>query len=126
MYGSSVIPGAGISPTPALGLAVVGGWGGDFALAFYGYLPPGSYMPFVPAIGKPTPPVEYIIGWHLPVPLAMVIAVAVVVCLAAAIGAVALRNLRDLYFAVTTLGAGSALYLLGPNHTPLVNGYSRV
>ena len=48
------------------------------------------------------------------------------VCLAAVIGAIALRNLRDIYFAVTTLGAVSALYLMVENYTPLFDGYNGV
>jgi branched-chain amino acid transport system permease protein len=126
MYWVTIITEAGIFAILALGLDVVWGWGGDFDLAFYGYLALGSYMTFVLSIGKPIPPVRYIIGWHLPVLVAMVLAVAVVVCLAAAIGAVALRNLREIYFAVTTLGAVSALYLLTENYTPLFNGYNGV
>ncbi len=126
MYWVSVITEAGVFAILALGLDVVWGWTGDFDLAFYGYLALGSYMTFVLTIGKPVPPVRYIIGWHLPVVAAMVLAVVAVVCLAALIGAVALRNLREIYFAVTTLGAVSALYLLVENDTPLFNGYNGV
>jgi branched-chain amino acid transport system permease protein len=50
----------------------------------------------------------------------------VVVGLAAVIGAIALRNLREIYFAVTTLGAVSALYLIVENYTPLFDGYNGV
>src|SRR5260221_476121 len=117
---------AQVSGIPALGLDVVWGWTGDFDLAFYGYLALGSYMTFVLTIGKPVPPVRYIIGWHLPVVAAMVLAVVAVVCLAALIGAVALRNLRDIYLAVPTPGALSATYLLVENDTPLFNGYNGV
>jgi branched-chain amino acid transport system permease protein len=105
---------------------VIWGWGGDFDLAFYGYLALGSYLVFVLSIGKPTPPVEYIIGWRLPVLLAIVLAVIVVVCVAAVVGAIALRNLREIYFAVTTLGAVSAFYLIVENYTPLFDGYNGV
>ena len=124
MYWVSIVTEAAIFAILALGLDVVWGWCGDFDLAFYGYLALGSYMTFVLAIGKPVAPVKYIIGWRLPVPLAMVLAVIVVVGLAAIIGAIALRNLRDIYFAVTTLGAVSALYLLVENYTPLFDGYN--
>src|ERR1700716_2780406 len=96
MYWVSVLTEAGIFAILALGLDVVWGWAGDFDLAFYGYLALGSYMTFVLTIGKPIPSVKHIIGWHLPVVLAMVIAIAAVVCLAAVIGAIALRNLRDI------------------------------
>jgi branched-chain amino acid transport system permease protein len=126
MYWVSVVTEAGIFALLALGLDVVWGWAGDFDLAFYGYLALGSYMTFVFSIGKPTPPVEYIIGWHLPVLLSIALAVVVVVGLAAIIGAIALRNLREIYFAVTTLGAVSALYLLVENYTPLFDGYNGV
>jgi len=126
MYWVSVFTEAGIFAILALGLDVVWGWGGDFDLAFYGYLALGSYMTFVLSIGKPTPPVEYIIGWHLPVLLSILLAVAVVVCVAAVIGPIALRNLRGIYFAVTTLGGVSALYLFVENYTPLFDGYNGV
>ncbi|MGH7736208.1 MAG: ABC transporter permease subunit, partial [Gemmatimonadales bacterium] len=126
MYWISVLTEAAIFAILALGLDVVWGWTGDFDLAFYGYLALGSYMTFVLAIGKPAPPVQYIIGWRLPVPLAILLGAAAVVLLAAVIGAVALRNLRDIYFAVTTLGAVSALYLIVENYTPLFDGYNGV
>jgi branched-chain amino acid transport system permease protein len=126
MYWVSIFTEASIFAVLALGLDVVWGWCGDFDLAFYGYLALGSYMTFVLAIGKPVPPVKYIIGWHLPVPLAIVLADVVVVGLAAIIGAVALRNLRDIYFAVTTLGAVSALFLITENYTPLFDGFNGV
>ena len=126
MYWVSVITEAGIFAILALGLDVVWGWGGDFDLAFYGYLALGSYMAMVLTIGRPVPPVEYIIGWRLPYPLALLLAVIVVVALAAVIGAIALHNLREIYFAVTTLSAVTALYLLVQNYTPLFDGYNGV
>ena len=126
MYWISVFTEAAIFAILALGLDMIWGWTGDFDLAFYGYLALGSYMTFVLAIGKPTPPVQYIIGWRLPLPLAVLLAMAAVVCLAAVIGAVALRNLRDIYFAVTTLAAVYALYLIVENYTPLFDGYNGV
>jgi branched-chain amino acid transport system permease protein len=127
MYWVSVVTEAGIFAILALGLDVVWGWGGDFDLAFYGYLALGSYMTFVFSIGKPTSPsVEYIIGWHLPVLLSMLLAVVIVVGLAAIIGAIALRNLREIYFAITTLAAVYALYLVVSNYTPLFDGFNGV
>jgi branched-chain amino acid transport system permease protein len=124
MYWVSVVTEAGIFAILAVGLDLVWGWAGDFDLAFYGYLALGSYMTMVLTIGKPLAPTEYIIGWRLPYPLAVLIAMATVTALAAIIGAVALRNLREIYFAVTTLGAVSALYLLVENYTPLFDGYN--
>jgi branched-chain amino acid transport system permease protein len=126
MYWVSVFTEAGIFAILALGLDMVWGWAGDFDLAFYGYLALGSYMTFVLTIGKPVAQVRYIIGWHLPYLLALVLADVAVVCLAAVIGAIALRNLREIYFGVTTLGAVSALYLIVENYTPLFDGYNGV
>jgi ABC-type branched-subunit amino acid transport system permease subunit len=126
MYWVSIVTEAGIFAILALGLDVVWGWAGDFDLAFYGYLALGSYMTMVLTIGKPVPPVSYIIGWRLPYPLALLLAVVAVVALAAVIGAIALRNLREIYFAVITLSAVSALYLIVENYTPLFDGYNGV
>ena len=126
MYWVSIVTEAGIFAILALGLDVVWGWGGDFDLAFYGYLALGSYMTMVLTIGKPTPPVSYILGYRLPYPVALLVAVAAVVALAAVIGAIALRNLREIYFAITTLSAVSALYLLVQNYTPLFDGFNGV
>jgi branched-chain amino acid transport system permease protein len=58
--------------------------------------------------------------------VAILVAVVVVVALAAIIGSIALRNLRDIYFAVTTLAAVYALYILVENLTPLFDGYNGV
>ena len=127
MYWVSIVTEAGIFAILALGLDVIWGWGGDFDLAFYGYLALGSYMTMVLTIGRPTSTsVEYIIGWRLPYPLALLLAVIAVVAFAAVIGAVALRNLREIYFAITTLSAVYALYLVVENYTPLFDGYNGV
>ena len=108
----------------ALGLNMVWGWSGDFDLAFYGYMALGTYATMVFTIGKPSAPVEYVLGWHLPFLAAIPLAMIVVVALAAIVGAIALRNLREIYFAITTLGAISALYLIVQNYTPLFNGFN--
>ncbi len=124
MYWVSVVTEAGIFAILALGLDMVWGWCGDFDLAFYGYLALGSYMTMVLTIGKPVPPTQYILGLSLPYPLAVVLADIAVVAFAAIIGAVTLRNLREIYFAVTTLSAVSALYLFVQVYTPLFDGYN--
>src|SRR5258708_12817074 len=118
MYWIGVVTQAGIFAVLALGLDMVWGWCGDFDLAFYGYLALGSYMTFVLSIGPPTPPVQYIIGWRLPIVVSILIAVAAVVCLAAVIGAIALRNLRAIYFPSPPLPAVTPLSLTLPNSPP--------
>ena len=124
MYWVSVITESGIFAILALGLDMVWGWCGDFDLAFYGYLALGSYMTMVLTIGKPVPPTQYILGLRLPYPLAVLGADVVVVAVAAIVGAVALRNLREIYFAVTTLGAVSAFYVVVQVYTPLFDGFN--
>ncbi len=124
MYWVSVLTEAAIFAILALGLDLVWGWCGDFDLAFYGYLALGSYMTMVLSIGKPIPPTRFILGLTLPYPLAIVLADIAVVALAAVIGAIALRTLREIYFAVTTLGAVSALSLIVELYPPLFNGYN--
>ena len=124
MYWISVVTESGIFAILALGLDMVWGWCGDFDLAFYGYLALGSYMTMVLTIGKPIPPTQYILGLTLPYPLALVVADVAVVAVAAIVGAIALRNLREIYFAVTTLGAVSAFYVVVQVYTPLFDGFN--
>lgn len=124
MYWISVISESGIFAILALGLDMVWGWCGDFDLAFYGYLALGSYMTMVLTIGKPIPPTQYILGLTLPYPLALLLADVVVVAVAAIVGAIALRNLREIYFAVATLGAVSAFYVIVQVYTPLFDGFN--
>lgn len=124
MYWISVITESGIFAILALGLDMVWGWCGDFDLAFYGYLALGSYLTMVLTIGKPVPPTKYILGLTLPYPLALLLADVAVVAVAAIVGAIALRNLREIYFAVTTLGAVSAFYVVVQVYTPLFDGFN--
>lgn len=124
MYWISVITESGIFAILALGLDMIWGWCGDFDLAFYGYLALGSYMTMVLSIGKPVPPTRYILGLTLPYPVAVLLAVVIVVVVAAIVGAIALRNLREIYFAVTTLGAVSAFYVVVQVYTPLFDGFN--
>jgi len=108
----------------ALGLNVIWGWAGDLDLAFYGYLATGVYMAMVTSIGRLPPPTEYILGWHLPFPAAALIAIGSVILLASCVGAVALRRLRAVYFAITTLSAVLMLQTFVSDYTPLFNGYN--
>lgn len=124
MYWISVITESGIFAILALGLDMIWGWCGDFDLAFYGYLALGSYLTMVLSIGKPVPPTQYILGLKLPYPVAVLLAVVAVVVVAAIVGAIALRNLREIYFAVTTLGAVSAFYVVVQVYTPLFDGFN--
>jgi branched-chain amino acid transport system permease protein len=123
-YWTAVLTEATIFSILALGIDMIWGWAGDFDLSAYAYFALGVYVTMVLTIGKPHPPVEYVLGLHLPYLLAVALAVVTVVAFAALIGAVALRSLRDIYFSITTLGAVWAIYYLVENFTPLFNGYN--
>jgi branched-chain amino acid transport system permease protein len=108
----------------ALGLNVIWGWSGDFDLAYYGYIAIGAYMTLVLTIGPPTPPAEYILGLHLPFPLAVLIAVATAMAAGLVVGFIALRHLRGIYFSIVTLGAVYVVYVLAGQYVPLFDGYN--
>ena len=125
-YWTAILTEASIFSILALGIDMIWGWAGDFDLSAYAYFALGVYMTIVLTIGKPTSPVEYIFGAHLPYLLAVAIAVVVVVGFASIIGAIALRSLREVYFSITTFGAVWAIYYFVENYTPLFNGYNGV
>ena len=125
-YWISILTEACIFAVMAQGLNVVWGWAGDFDLAMYGYVALGVYLTIAMTAGPPTYGTQYILGWHLPYLLAVVIAVLVVLPIAAVVGVIGLRNLRDIYFAITTLGIVSVLYTVVQIDTPLFNGFSGI
>lgn len=125
-YWTTVLTQTCIFSIMALGVNVIWGWAGDFDLAFYGYVALGAYMTLVLTIGEPTAPVQYIIGARLPYPLAVLLAIAAVLVVAAVVGAVALRNLREIYFAIVTLGAISVFYVIVQVYTPLFNSFNGI
>ncbi|MGH3498403.1 MAG: branched-chain amino acid ABC transporter permease [Nocardioidaceae bacterium] len=125
-YWISILTEACIFSVMALGLNVIWGMSGDFDLGYYGYIAISTYLTIVLTVGKPVAPVEYILGYRLPYPLAVLIATLVVVAIAAVLGFVALRSVRSIYFALTTLGAISVLYVVVQVYTPLFNGFNGV
>jgi branched-chain amino acid transport system permease protein len=107
-----------------LGLNVTWGWAGDLDLAFYAYIAVGAYMAMVTSIGRLPPPDQYILGWHLPFAPAALIATASAGLLALCVGAVGLRRLRAVYFAVMTLGTALLLHIFISGYRPLFNGFN--
>ena len=85
-YWISIVTEACIFSIMAQGLNVIWGWAGDFDLALYGYVALGVYLTIVMTTGAPLPPTEYILGWHLPYLLAVVLAVVIVLPIAARFG----------------------------------------
>jgi len=126
IYWITILTEACIFGIMALGLNVVWGMSGDFDLGYYGYVALSTYLTIVLTVGVPLPPVQYVLGLTLPYPLAVLIAVVVTVAVATLVGLVALRGLRAIYFALTTLGAVSVLYVVVQTYTPLFNGFNGV
>ena len=125
-YWISIVTEACIFSIMALGVNVIWGWAGDFDLALYGYVALGVYLTIAMTTGPPIAPTEYILGWNLPYVLAVLLAVLFVLPVAAIVGAIALRNLREIYFAITTLGAISVLYVIVQISTPIFNGFNGI
>ena len=125
-YLVTIVTEACIFAIMALGLNVIWGMSGDFDLGYYGYIALATYLTIVLSVGPAQAPVEYIFGTSLPFPLSVLIATVVVVAVGAVVGAVALRGLREIYFALTTLGAVSVLYIVVGVYTPLFNGFNGV
>ena len=126
IYFITILTEASIFAIMALGLNVVWGMSGDFDLGYYGYVALSAYLTIVLTVGPPPTAVKYILGYHLPYLVAILIAVILTVVVAAVVGMVALRGLRAIYFALTTLGSVSVLYVVIQTYTPLFNGFNGV
>ncbi|HVA22018.1 MAG TPA: branched-chain amino acid ABC transporter permease [Candidatus Micrarchaeia archaeon] len=125
-YLVSVLTEGSIFTVMALGLNVIWGWGGDFDLAFYGYVALGAYMTLVLTIGRAVPPAEFILGLQLPYPLAVLLGALAAGLMGLVVGLIALRHLRGIYFSIVTLGAVYVLYVLAGQYVPLFDGYNGV
>ncbi|MGH9069222.1 MAG: branched-chain amino acid ABC transporter permease [Acidimicrobiales bacterium] len=123
-YIVSVLTEGAIFAIMALGLNVIWGWAGDFDLAFYGYVALGAYMTMVLTIGAPMPPVQYILGFHLPYLVGLLGGIVAAMIMGLIVGLIALRHLREIYFAIVTLGAVYVLYVLAGHYTPFVDGFN--
>lgn len=125
-YWISILTEACIFSIMAQGLNVIWGWAGDFDLALYGYVALGVYLTIAMTAGPAPYSVQYILGWHLPYLLAVGLAIVMVLPVAAIIGVIGLRNLRQIYFAIATLGIVSVIYTVVELDTPIFNGYNGI
>ncbi|MGH7608406.1 MAG: branched-chain amino acid ABC transporter permease [Candidatus Dormibacteria bacterium] len=123
-YITSVLTEGSIFAIMALGLNIIWGWSGDFDLAFYGYVALGAYMTLALTVGHPVPPAQYILGLQLPYPVAVLTGVAASALMGLAVGAIALRHLRGIYFSIVTLGAVYVVYVMAGQYVPLFDGYN--
>ncbi|MGH9072827.1 MAG: branched-chain amino acid ABC transporter permease, partial [Acidimicrobiales bacterium] len=123
-YIASVVSEGAIFAIMGLGLNVIWGWAGDFDLAYYGYVALGAYMTLVLTIGRPSAPADYILGLHLPYLVAVAAGIVAAMIMGLVVGLIGLRHLREIYFAIVTLGAVYVLYVMAQNYTPLFDGFN--
>jgi branched-chain amino acid transport system permease protein len=109
----------------ALALNVRWGWAGEFDIALFAFVAIGAYVYAVMTLPKNTipPPSGYILGLQAPFLVGLIVAGVASAALAALVGAVALRRLRDDYFGITTLAFALVLSLVIGQYTPLFDGY---
>lgn len=114
----------------AYGLNVSWGWTGQLDLAPFMFIAVGAYTYLVlvggPAPANAGPSVHWILGLHLPFVLGLLGAMVVAGACALLLGGVALRRLRDDYFAITTVVTTLTVYAFIAQFTPLFDGYTGV
>ncbi|HZS93418.1 MAG TPA: branched-chain amino acid ABC transporter permease [Chloroflexota bacterium] len=112
----------------ALGLNVRWGWAGEFDIALFAFVAIGAYSYSVFNLPPSTLPYPagYILGLNAPFWLSMIGAMVVSGILSAAVGALALRKLRDDYFGITTLAFALVLTLIIGQDTTLFGGFEGV
>jgi ABC-type branched-subunit amino acid transport system ATPase component/ABC-type branched-subunit amino acid transport system permease subunit len=109
-----------------LALNVRWGWAGEFDIALFAFVAIGAYIYSVftlPPNSLPKPS-GYILGLRAPFLVGVLAAIVVSGLVAAVVGAVALRKLRDDYFGITTLAFALILALVIGQYTPLFDGYA--
>jgi branched-chain amino acid transport system permease protein len=109
----------------ALALNVRWGWAGEFDIALFAFVAIGAYVYAVVTLPRNTipPPSGYILGLSAPFLVGVVAAGVASAALAAVVGGIALRKLRDDYFGITTLAFALVLSLVIGQYTPLFDGY---
>lgn len=112
----------------ALALNVRWGWAGEFDIALFAFVAVGAYTFAIFSLPPNTlpPPAAYILGLNAPFLVSVAAAVVVSGVLSAAVGALALRRLRDDYFGITTLAFALVLALIIGQDTTLLGGYEGV
>jgi branched-chain amino acid transport system permease protein len=111
----------------AFGLNVQWGWAGLLNLSYIGWVAVGGYT----AAFITTPPPDPVFGHHwfgLSLPFLVGVLGAVLVCgaLSLVIGWIALRRLRNDYFAIVTLGLITIFAAWASNYVPFANGVTGI
>lgn len=109
-------------------LNVTWGWTGQLNLAPFLFIAVGAYVYGV-IVGPPPnggPTVTWILGLRAPFIVGLVAAMLVSGVCGAIVGGVALRRLRDDYFAITTVVTTLTVYAFIAQFVPLFDGYTGV
>jgi ABC-type branched-subunit amino acid transport system permease subunit len=112
----------------AYSVNITWGWTGQLSFAPFLFIAVGAYTYSV-IVGAPPdagPSVHWILGLRLPFVFGLLAAMAVTAVIGLILGGIALRRLRDDYFAITTMVATLSVYAFIAQFVPLFNGYTGV
>ncbi len=110
----------------AWGLNIQFGYAGILDFTYITFMATGAYIAGVTSLGRQQPGtgVVYILGWHLPFPIPILLGGLAAAALGLVIGLVAINRLRSDYLAIVTLSVGIILYSLVGNFTNLFDGFN--
>jgi len=112
-----------------LALNIRWGWGGQFDFFVYGLVALGAYTDAVltlPPQPKDNTGLTYILGLRLPFVVGAIGAMAVTAAISLIVGAIALRQLRQIFFGIMTFASVLILAAVIENAQFIVNGYTGV
>jgi branched-chain amino acid transport system permease protein len=113
----------------ALALNVRWGWAGEFDFFVYGLLAVGGYVYAVmvlPPAPKNDPGLTYVLGLHAPFLVGIVGSMVVTGVISLIVGAIALRELRQVFFGIMTFSSVLIMAAVVGQETSLFNGYTGV
>ncbi len=107
------------------GLNIQFGYTGIPNFSYITFMAAGAYFTGVVGLGpaKASEHTYYILGLGLPFPITLIAGAAAAGVLAAGLGVVGLRRLRNDYLAIVTFSVGFIAYDLAAGFTPLFNGF---
>ncbi len=109
----------------AWGLNIQFGYAGILDFTYITFMAVGAYVAGVTSLGpqQPGTGVVYILGWHLPFPIPILLGGLAAAVLGLIVGLLAINRLRSDYLAIVTLSVGIILYSLVGNLTGLFDGF---
>lgn len=128
-YVVTVLTLAVIFSVTALALNVRWGWAGEFDFFVYGLLAVGAYVDAVfvlPPVTSSDVGVSYVLGLRMPFIVGALAAMVITGIISLIVGAIALRQLRQVYFGITTFSAVLIMSAFVGQYTALFDGYNGV